>query len=409
MPDMGSGSAAEAAASVRAGHGFVQLLADACVTIQRPGTPCFHCAAACPTDAISVSERTLEISQELCTGCGRCATVCPTGALAVDGFAIASSCARIRIECSRVPVAERDSSDAVVPCLGGLTASQVRAWLATGIDEIILVDRGWCAACPTGGTDAPWGDVLAKVGCELDLLDARSNRSIRVDTRPLPNQAALSPAVARGGASETLTRRQLFARLSDPKPKSSATRASACNQPPSTVRADALNERRRQLAQLLADSLPAALFPAVSIAETCCDNRICAHACPTAALRAIQETGFGGIEFDAALCIACRACEEACPTHSISLSTAGSNVYPGAVLLQRRAHQICAQCGDEFAMHDGRSVCLACCKDADIVRLSHDLMRRRAMPSPRESENPGISSRSKVGWVHDTCEQEGAR
>jgi Fe-S-cluster-containing hydrogenase component 2 len=408
MPKLGSGNVAEAAASARAEQGFLHLLAEACVTIQRPGTPCLRCAEACPAGAISIGERTVAISHELCSGCGRCAPVCPTEVLTVDGFALPSGRMQIRIECSRVPPPGCTQANIVVPCLGGLTANHLRASLATGTEEIVLVDRGWCATCPAGGTDTPWDDVLARLGRELDLLGMRRGPSVRVETRSLPKESALSPPVARRASSETLTRRQLFARLANPKPKPTASHASACDQPPSVIRTDALIERRAQLARIVAGPLPGALFPAASIADTCCDNLICTRACPTGALRSIQESGVGGVAFDAALCIACGACEEACPTHSITIHAAGEGVYEGSVPLRRHDRRICAQCGAEFSTHDGRSACLACSKDAEIVRLGHDLMRRRAAPRPRASGHRDIPSRSVLSCAQKTCEQEGA-
>lgn len=404
MPDMGSGNAVDASASMWA----VRLQAEACVTIQRPGTPCRRCAEACPADAVVVGERTLEIRGDSCTGCGRCAAGCPTGALDLDGAALAVGQRSIRIECSRVPAAECSQSEAIVPCLGGLTARQFRAWLTSGTDTIVLVNRHWCAACPAGGTDEPWAATLAQILRELDLLDRHGNHSIRVEFRPLAKDAALSPPTPRSSTSTTLTRRQLFRRLSHPVPKSETPRASACKESPSLVSADALDERRRHLARLSDGHLSAGLFPSVSIADTCCDNQICIHACPTGALRSVQDDEFAGTAFDAALCIACGICEESCPTRSITLTAAGEGVYEGPVALRCHARQLCAQCGVEFAATDDRSICLACHKDADIVQLGHELMRRRAAACPRDAKVREIALRSGAHCDQETCEQEGS-
>jgi Fe-S-cluster-containing hydrogenase component 2 len=47
---------------------------DACVL-------CGACAAACPTEAISLGDTAAEIHIDRCCGCGTCVDVCPRGAI----------------------------------------------------------------------------------------------------------------------------------------------------------------------------------------------------------------------------------------------------------------------------------------------------------------------------------------
>ena len=46
---------------------------------------CFHCAAICPANAVSLQEGRIHISHLLCNGCGRCTWECPGKALEIGG------------------------------------------------------------------------------------------------------------------------------------------------------------------------------------------------------------------------------------------------------------------------------------------------------------------------------------
>jgi ferredoxin len=44
-------------------------------------TLCGACQVACPTEAISLGERAVEVNMEACCGCGACVDACPNGAI----------------------------------------------------------------------------------------------------------------------------------------------------------------------------------------------------------------------------------------------------------------------------------------------------------------------------------------
>ena len=64
---------------VDAPYGSVSLNTSAC-------TKCQSCVWLCPTDALSISDRTgdLELVESLCIQCGMCCSMCPTDALRLD-------------------------------------------------------------------------------------------------------------------------------------------------------------------------------------------------------------------------------------------------------------------------------------------------------------------------------------
>jgi Fe-S-cluster-containing hydrogenase component 2 len=381
MPDLGSGNDRQGVRNADGLSAPVHVAAAACLSLQRPGQPCDLCATACPTAAITIGERSLQIAGQACIGCGHCQAVCPTEAVEVDGFSLRAS-SSVRIECSRVPKSERASSDVTVPCLGGLNRHELRRLLSSPESRITIVDRGWCATCRIGGGAAPWASVVARLARDLEVVECGPGR-LRVAHEPLPAAKAEPPPAAPGAQGRPqLSRRGLFAAVSQPKmlrpPQAVQLRQDGVV--PERVDATALGRRRGWLeAMSVAAELPAAHFPAARIADTCCSNQVCVRSCPTGALHPITDTEHIGVSFDAPLCIACGACESACPTKSISIAPEGSGVYGGPVTLREVRRATCSRCDAVFTPQSAdESVCLACGKDLDLSRLVHGLFKTRA-------------------------------
>lgn len=59
----------------------ISVEAAYCVTVRNRNASCDACMAACPTEAISVHDNTIDFFDDRCLGCGACASVCPTQAL----------------------------------------------------------------------------------------------------------------------------------------------------------------------------------------------------------------------------------------------------------------------------------------------------------------------------------------
>lgn len=362
--------------------------AEACISVQRPGGPCHACADACPASVIAISERQVTIETAECIGCGRCVAACPTEAISVAGFALADG-GEVRLECVRAPSRGASGDVQTVACLGGLTSEQLRRAVADG-QHVTIVDRGWCGSCLVAQDPAPWRHALAAVTTELTILE-RDGRtagrnaparlgSIRVEQSALPFDEARPPPSRRNASSEAVSRRQLFRRAVEPMaagpPRLTATASRGT--PVGRVRTTAQERRQQQLARLWAGlALPASLFPTASVAPSCCDNQICARACPTASLQVVGGDGGETLEFDAVLCLHCGACEAACPTASIEIHRRAESYYGGSIVLRRVQRAVCHRCGGDFIPNDSAPGCPACAKDEGLARLGHGLMRRR--------------------------------
>ena len=141
----------------------VSIDRSACLRLRTHLAECRACAAVCPTQAIAAGQQTLELGAG-CTGCGRCQAVCPSAALEVEGFeidaqAVVHTHAVVTVECQRAPAG---NGALRVPCLGGLPESTLLS-LCAAQARVVLVDRGWCAACESGGGAHPAQPTLDRV------------------------------------------------------------------------------------------------------------------------------------------------------------------------------------------------------------------------------------------------------
>lgn len=338
--------------------GRVCLDRAACLSAQRPGTPCTACATACPGGAIRIAGRDLRLAEAACSGCGLCAPSCPTGAIAVAGFppAAAYDCDRVR---KPAPGATR------VPCLGGLSPETLRAALARG--EVALIDRGWCASCDLGrGHAAPWGRAVASVNAEMQAL----NLSQRVRVHPEPTQAwRARPAPA--PATNDPARRGLFDRLAR------AATPDAPRDPlaalPGKARTPGPDRRAAQLAVLAGDTpLPRALFPALEATGQRTDLDALARLCPTRALACSETVDTRALVFDATACIGCGACTD---SGALRVPPAPEGTHTGPETLATEPRATCPRCRMRFTPRPGQTACAACACDTDLAALAHGLMR----------------------------------
>jgi len=360
--------------------------ADQCLPMRYRGAGCAACAEACPAEAMALAQATPDVS-DACTGCGRCVAACPMGALAIEGFSDGGTTqgepGPLSVECWRVPARDRAKGAAAVPCLGGIDA----AWLIerhreTG-DGPLLVDRGWCASCPSGGCQTPAAAAVDQARGLLEAMGVPPSRLPRIRTALLPFAVARADAHADGEIG--ISRRAFFGRLArgageavlPPLPATAPDPRLA--RPPRSSRA-----RARLLAACIALSrarelpLPHALFRRASASAACCGRGVCAAVCPTGALsiRAqeenSQETAMERV-FSAADCIACGACVSACPENASRLDEGMDEIWRGEAVLWRRALRECADCGASFIAREGETRCDPCGKSR---QLAHDLFRQ---------------------------------
>ena len=358
----------------------LRLNEGACLPLRSVFGGCRACATACPAHVLDVSIDRVALADG-CLHCGRCVAACPTEALQLDGLAndpLPAGGEPLEIECAKVPAAERAKRSIQVPCLGGLSTGRIAALHeAAGEAGVVLVDRGWCDRCPAGGGQSHPAQAAID-GVTLWLQAVHDPRPApRLLSRPLPPErmpALIPPPPEAADPGPALTRRQFFRTLAtDPvgrarrgTPMGGDGRAAF----PASQRRES-PERRRLLNALDAAAerggaaLPTEFFPRLSLTGACVDHRVCAAACPTAALKVVASDGAASLTFSAAACIGCGACARACPEGALSVEPHGGERAPQVLVYHQQ--KVCSGCGDAFTPRAGEALCLACRKSQRFI------------------------------------------
>ncbi len=351
----------------------------ACLPLSAQG--CRQCADACPADALHFRTGIPSVTPQ-CTECARCAAACPTDALTRKHFpAPAAPVLRAGdsayIDCSKVPRTRSPEGAIRVPCLGAISTG----WLLTLQDQIgdtpvILLNRGWCASCPSGDASTCSANaVVADAGRMLADAGLPAQLQARIELHPLP--LAQMPEAIPAAVEETMISRRGFFSRGFSEAAGLASGALSVNGstghaplPPLVAlgRVIPAEQIRRMTALLNIRSrhpgTPATLpLPAVSIDSDQCENHgICSAVCPTGALAKYDDNGTAGIRFNALLCVSCRQCERDCPQQAVRFTTLrGTTPQDIDRELTRHPVKVCVKCEDEFSGDPGET-CPVCRK-----------------------------------------------
>jgi len=387
---------------------------DCCVRLRSRYSTCALCAQACPAHLVRITGTAIEVG-EGCLRCGQCSATCPTGALQLEGFAIdpasisAPSGSPLHIDCWKVPAADSPRDAIRVPCLGGIALHHfVQSYAAAEGRRLVLIDRGWCDRCSAGcGPDHPARKTLEAARELLANLGVPEQALPSLETLPLL-RARMPAEIPERRVAQPLSRRGFFVRIT--RNAMRAIAPTACGQPgeaAQSLRARVAKIEATTRSQLLAQAaalgvrhgrpLPAELFPALRMADGCCNHQVCAATCPTRALQAYrsEDGAAAGIAFDAAACIACGDCTRACPEQVLTLHPQGDGEVPrGARALTRWTLRECCDCGCDFADSGSSSLCPTCRKTRDLVRASFSQLFGPARKPHDERTRAETSARS---------------
>lgn len=310
---------------------------------------------ACPTGVLTVTHHGPRLATG-CVECGQCAAACPNEALALPGFALRAKrqSGAVAVDCWRVPRSESPVGAIRVPCLGGLTATDLLELSAEADGRpVALLDRGFCARCPAGAARHPVEKSLATVQGWLQTLRIPPLHWPRLTQWPLPPERMVQES-SEPLLEARVSRRGLFvglAEIVEPAP------------PQDRGAQDRPSRRLAALARLeVARPFPAALFPALSANDQCADHQVCVAACPTGALRRYREDSARGLAFDAERCTGCGLCMQLCPSRALTMAREGpAATHPGPSILTRFRVRSCPDCDADYT-GDG-PVCPACASD----------------------------------------------
>jgi ferredoxin len=350
-----------------ANRSAVSIDRSACLRLRTHLASCQACATVCPVQAIEVGPQQLELSGP-CTACGRCQTVCPTGALAVGGFdvvAASTSHGTVTVDCHRAPTSPGQALR--VPCLGGLSDAQLLTLCANAGDaRVVLVDRGWCGRCESGGAEHPAQATLQRVNEWLTEAGVPASRLPRIEAAASLQRPKSDPMQQQGRA-----RRGFFAALARPAGEPPRSECAPARSQASSRREQTL-DALQQVVDRHGGRLPQALFHRLDVSAACQGHRVCASACPTGALARWRDDGAQrmGIAFDGASCIGCGHCAALCPEQALQLHAGRGNSGQGRRPLTGFAQRECPGCGSRFAAKDDatQTHCERCRKSIHLAR-----------------------------------------
>lgn len=354
---------------------------EACLALRSRYSNCARCRDACPAGVLAINKDGVTLA-EGCLDCGQCAAACPSGALQTPPLDLSSLAAlasgAVSADCWKVPAHCSPKNALRVPCLGGLSADDILQIVAQGDGrQLVLLDRGWCAACQAGGGRHPTASALETVRQQLAAVGVAMDKLPCFKQHPLT--VALMPAEIPESASERRLSRRGFLRAlvgsadmaSTPWAATAAAPVNAGREPMVlTAQRRAGLTYLRTLAERQGLPSPGLLFPRVMLSAACRSHHLCAALCPTGALRLRLDGDQSSLEFSAESCIACGDCERACPEHAITVERqADGAAPPGVRTLKSTALRECHDCGERFsANNEDEELCPSCCKSHRLVR-----------------------------------------
>lgn len=325
---------------------------------------CDLCQTVCPYDALSVDGAAATVDKDRCRNCGLCLPACPTGALqhpyyqpqVLDaGLAalLAPSSKEPQIVAFVCPSAKVTMRDALRRHLPGPTNVLPFELPSAGFFHLYLALR----AFDLGAAG------VALVHCEGEC--GRACHSSLFGQRLEGLQAildALGLAACRLAAIPASSPRRLANSLAAFTARLSAMGPPPLSGPPLSGPS---SDQRLTTAHLIAalwrkagtatahpvahEGLP---FGQPQLDETACSLcRLCADACPTAALRYTETPAAAVLEFVASPCTGCRLCSRACPENALSIHR---RLTPGLLsdspsTLKTSAVRSCPKCRRPYA------------------------------------------------------------
>jgi ferredoxin len=360
-----------------------EFRATHCTRYRYRYSECRRCADACSYDAIELSDEGVTVSNAACRQCALCAAACPTEALTVreaapvDLLRRAIKLGSVRIACA--PSSQK--GDEILPCLGALGAATLAVLASRGI-AVTLAEASFCEKCPHGSKGAS--------ALTVNLDGARTLREV------IGNDGWADVVIADDGGASASTaghddrRRQLFRRFFSPG-GGGISPADVQSAPLKAVRfARPVSTAGRELLQMLfeqtgaatsepgkapSSALPShnALFAArIEMLPGCNACEVCARACPTAALEVREHSAAWELAFRQSRCVGCGLCVEACQPRVLRYADhmgddpGGKTHQP----LHTLAKQRCKQCDRFFTSSEPAEMCPICeGDDADFAAL----------------------------------------
>lgn len=281
---------------------------------------CTACVASCPRGAWVMGDEALALDTEACDGCAICVAACPQAAIALDREPVLISVNDPAVALAACAREVPDSGAGVMPCLNAIGRDELARLHAGGVRELVI-GRGGCGACPSGG-----GATLDAALADLARMTA-GRRLAPLTVIELAGPAWRHRREEHRRPSRRALFRSLGVKLDDDKGASGDARA-----PAAVVLASTAGPGNAPVGPLIS-----------AAACEACDA--CVRICAAGAI--LTSEGSGGTAayaIDARRCTGCRLCVDVCEAGAVSL-VPWPEESVGLVPLRSRR---CVSCGNTF-------------------------------------------------------------
>ncbi len=150
------------------------LVTKRCLRTRLNTNQCQKCIESCPSGALSIYNRTVDLDASRCTGCMSCAAVCPQDALAsesdLDEMLNSFQPARdVVVSCRRQ--AQNYAEEVTIPCVGILAKPVLAAIMLSG-SRSVTFNLARCAECCNRSVAAAFLVACRQIMQELSGPDA---------------------------------------------------------------------------------------------------------------------------------------------------------------------------------------------------------------------------------------------
>lgn len=284
----------------------VRIDASRCLRMRYSASSCRRCADICPHGAVSL-DGSFSLDRERCRACLLCTSVCPVGA--AEQSSEFSTCLA---QLARVPdpvlgcIRTKDTSNAALPCLGGLSEEHLLA-LCHSLSGKLILNLSVCTDCPNSAIVphlrrrlAMLGEAgLLEGGCSLAAAESAAELCFRDEAigrrgffRSLRNSLFQSAAEIVSGSTELCERRSGYAEKRVP------------------VRRQLLNGIAGHLCADREKTVRSRYNSLITFSGNCTSCQGCVAICPTGALR--TESGEAPPQCNPHICTGCGLCVEFC-------------------------------------------------------------------------------------------------
>ncbi len=306
---------------------------------------CDRCLAACPVDALEISDKTVKITDD-CIKCGLCLSACPTEAIQQPRemskqlydkiVRIASAYERCYVTCTRALGRTPKDNEVVLPCVGVMTAELWFSLLVDYDNIFVYLPVGVCDRCRTTTGEAAYTEHISRaeewsgyeVGIEVDE-DALVHEQTRAYKRGqfVQSMARTAARTAVAGAAPTLLGAKLVAERIKHHTKKINDMQRALEE---AVGAKTAQNRRHILTQsrkLMLSTVQESpqLASVFRLKVPVCDSWLCSmcgdcvRACP---LHACSLDAGGHFSVEPAYCVGCGACAQVCEDEALTMELA---------------------------------------------------------------------------------------